>query len=128
MNEAVAQPENTQPAAASPQFATSVKAVYILYLVGLVIGITGLIGVIVAYVSRGDNVSEAENTHYQFQIRSFWIGFLYLVIGAITAPLIIGYFVLLWWLIWLVVRCVKGLSAAGRGEAIKEPTSWGFGG
>ncbi|MXZ09042.1 MAG: hypothetical protein F4Y79_06295, partial [Gemmatimonadetes bacterium] len=47
------------------------KIVYILYLAELVVGITGLIGVIMAYVNRSD-APEWLASHYRFQIRTFW--------------------------------------------------------
>ena len=53
---------------------STAKLVYILYLVGLVFGITGIIGVIVAYVNKGD-APEWMQSHYRFQIRTFWMGF-----------------------------------------------------
>lgn len=56
------------------------KIVYILYLVGVVFGITGLIGVVMAYIYKSD-APEWLSSHYQFQIRTFWIGLLYLVVG-----------------------------------------------
>jgi len=46
--------------------------VYILYLVGLIIQVTHLIGVIVAYIYRNDG-PDWVRTHYRFQIRTFWI-------------------------------------------------------
>ena len=54
--------------------------VYILYFVAYFTGITALIGVIIAHVQ----VASADPllaTHYRFQIRTFWIGILYLVIA-----------------------------------------------
>lgn len=46
------------------------KIVYFLYLAGLVFGITGIIGVVMAYINRND-APEWLETHYQFQIRTF---------------------------------------------------------
>ena len=33
---------------------SNAKLVYILYLVGILIGVTGIVGVIMAYINRGD--------------------------------------------------------------------------
>ena len=105
---------------------SNAKLVYVLYLVGIIIGITGLVGVIMAYVNRGD-ATDWLKTHYQFQIRTFWIGLLYMVLGMALSAVIVGYFILLFWLIWLIVRCVVGLKQLDKGEAVKNPTSWMFG-
>ena len=105
---------------------SNAKLVYILYLVGILIGITGIVGVIMAYVNKGDG-PDWMDSHYQFQIRTFWIGLLYMVLGSLLFVFIIGYLIWLFWLIWLIVRCVKGLKQLDKGEAINNPTSWMFG-
>lgn len=101
------------------------KVVYILYLVGIIFGITGIIGVVMSYVNKG-NAPDWLKTHYQFQIRTFWIGGLYLLLGVLLAMVLIGYLILLFWVIWLIVRCVKGMSALDRKEAHPNPTGWMF--
>ena len=105
---------------------SNAKLVYILYLVGILIGITGLVGVIMAYVNRGD-APDWLKSHYQFQIRTFWIGLLYMVLGSLLLVFIVGYFIWLFWLIWLIVRCVVGLKQLDKNEAVNNPTSWMFG-
>src|SRR5207302_1151059 len=90
------------------------QIVYILYLVGLVVGLTGIIGVIMAYVNRGD-APEWLRTHYRFQIRTFWIGLLYGVISILTLIIIVGFFFALFTFIWWIVRCVKGLKLLSQG-------------
>ncbi len=100
--------------------------VYILYFVAYITGITALIGVIIAHVKVGE-ADPLTRTHYQFQIRTFWIGILYLVIGAVLTVVVIGILVLLWWFIWSLVRNVKGLLALNDNKPIQNPTSWMFG-
>lgn len=63
---------------------TTPKIIYALYLAGIIIPFVGIIGVIMAYVNKDDN-PEWLQSHYQFLIRTFWIGFLYLVIGALLS-------------------------------------------
>src|SRR5262245_64466792 len=85
------------------------KIIYILYLVGLATGITLLIGLIMAYVNK-DGAPDWLQSHYRFQIRTFWIGFLYCVIGGMLSIVLVGFLVLLFWVIWLIVRVVKGFK------------------
>lgn len=101
------------------------KIVYVLYMVGVVFGITGIIGVIMAYVNKTD-APEWLKSHYQFQIRTFWIGALYLFFGTILSMVIIGWFVLLFWVVWLIVRCVKGMKSLDSKVAHPDPTGWFF--
>jgi len=103
----------------------SVKTIYILYLAGLLFGITGIIGVVMAYMNRND-APDWLQTHYQFQIRTFWIGLLFMLIGGLLSVVLIGYFIMLFWVIWLVVRCVKGMKYLDRNEPHPNPKGWMF--
>ena len=103
-----------------------VVTVYILYLAGFVTGITVLVGLIIAYLQQ-DRTDAISRSHFQFQIRTFWIGLLYLFVGALTVHIGIGVLLLLWWAIWTLIRCVKGLLAINAGEPIRDPNSWLFG-
>ena len=100
--------------------------VYILYFASYFTGLTGLIGVIIAHVQVG-TADEMLRTHYQFQIRTFWIGVLYLAIGIVLTFVVVGILVLLWWFIWSLVRSVKGVLALNENKPIANPTSWMFG-
>lgn len=104
------------------------KINYILYLLGLVTGITGIVGVVFAYTKRGDDNPEWLNSHYTYQIRTFWYGFIYLMIAILLAVVVIGNFIALWWLVWLIIRCVKGMDALDKGQEIPNPKAFfGFG-
>jgi len=113
---------NTMPSSSSEGTA---KIVYVLYLVGIVLGITGIVGVVMAYVSKSE-APEWLQSHYQFQIRTFWIGLLYLVIGSILAVVLIGYLVILFWIVWLIIRCVKGINLLDKKQPHPDPTGWMF--
>ncbi len=97
--------------------------VYILYLVGLAVGITTLVGVVIAYVNRAD-APEWVQTHYQFQIRTFWIGMLYGVISVLTMLIIVGWLLALFTVVWLIVRCAKGMKQIANGAAYPNATTW----
>ncbi len=103
----------------------SAKIVYILYMVGLIFGITGVVGVIMAYINKDDAPAWLK-THYQFQIRTFWIGALYLILGGILSIILVGWLVLLFWVVWLIVRSIKGLKALDCEKAVENPTRWLF--
>ena len=101
-------------------------AVYILYFAAYFTGITSIIGVIIAHVQSGSG-DPLLDSHYRFQIRTFWIGLLYIVVGTILSMVIIGIFVLIWWFIWSLVRCIKGVLALNENRPIQDPGSWMFG-
>ncbi len=103
-----------------------VNIVYILYLVSLIFGVTGLIGVVIAYVNRRD-APEWLRSHYDFQISTFWIGLLYILIGVAATLIFIGWLLLLLWVVWLIIRCARGMKHLARGEPCPFPESWLFG-
>lgn len=101
------------------------KIIYILYLAGFVVPFTGVIGVVMAYINRSD-APDWLRAHYQFQIRTFWIGFLYVIIGFFTTFILIGFLILLFYLIWLIVRCVKGMKMLDLKREPENVTGWLF--
>jgi uncharacterized membrane protein len=103
----------------------TVQIVYILYLVAIAVGLTALVGVVMAYVNRTD-APEWLQDHYRYQIRTFWIGLLYSAIGVLTSVIAIGWIVMFVTLIWWIVRCAKGLKQLGRGEPIPNVATWGW--
>jgi uncharacterized membrane protein len=94
-------------------------------MVGVMFGITGIVGVVMAYINK-DDAPEWLKTHYQFQIRTFWIGALFMILGGILSIILIGWFVLLFWVVWLIVRSIKGIKALDSEQAIENPKRWFF--
>jgi uncharacterized membrane protein len=99
------------------------RIIYILYLVGLIVGVTSIVGVIMAYVHRSEAAYWVQS-HYQLQIRTFWIGVVYGLICMVTSFILIGYLLMLAMLVWWIVRCAKGLRLASMGMPYDNPTSW----
>jgi uncharacterized membrane protein len=103
-----------------------VLSVYVLYLVGFATGFTALIGAVIAYL-KSEQSAPVCQSHFKFQVRTFLIGLLYVVLGGVTVHVGIGALILLWWFIWTLIRCVKGLLALNAGQPIRDPNSWLFG-
>jgi uncharacterized membrane protein len=100
------------------------QIVYGLYLAGIfTANLTLFIGVIIAYVYRKDAAPWLQ-THYRYQIRTFWIGMLYSSIAFVLSIIYIG--ALLWPLlvIWLAVRCILGWLAIRKQQPPARPNSW----
>ncbi len=100
--------------------------VYILYLAACLTGITAIIGVIIAYI-KSDTEDPVARSHFQFQIRTFWILLLYVVVGLVLTVVGIGVLILLWALVWSLVRNIKGILALNENRPIADPQSWMFG-
>jgi uncharacterized membrane protein len=102
----------------------NVKLVYVLYLASLAVGITVLIGLVIAYINRGQAAETWADSHYTYQIRTFWIGVLYFLISGLLMVVGIGFLLFLAVAIWAIVRCVRGLQRAAAGEPVADPRSW----
>ena len=101
-------------------------AVYVIYGASYFTGISALIGVIIAYIKIGD-ADPMLRSHYRFQIRTFWIGLLYLAISIPLCMGLIGFPLLVWWFVWSLVRIIKGGLLLTEYKPIVNPTSWLFG-
>ena len=109
----------------STDTSTMAKVVYGLYLISIFTGITSVIGVVIAYIYKGES-SPAVQTHYQFQIRTFWIAILLSFVAALLTIAIIGFFLFPLIVIWVIIRCVKGFQLLDKNQAHPNPTTWMF--
>jgi uncharacterized membrane protein len=101
----------------------NVNLVYYLYLAAVVLGLTAIVGVIMAYMNRTP-AGDWLDSHYRYQIRTFWIGLLYGIVGGALTMVLVGILVLIFALVWWIVRCVKGLKLAGEGKPVPDPGTW----
>jgi uncharacterized membrane protein len=82
--------------------------IYALYASSLIFGITMIIAIIINYVKRDDVKGTWLESHFKWQIKTFWITLLGTIVGGVTALLVIGWFILLVTGIWFIYRIVKG--------------------
>lgn len=95
-----------------------VVAVYLLQALAIpTSGLMAVAGVIINYVKQDEARNSPLEPHVRWQIRTFWIGLLWTVIGIVTTAIIIGWFILLGISIWLIYRIVKGALALNDGKA-----------
>jgi uncharacterized membrane protein len=111
--------EGAEPTAAPARW------VYIFSLAGFIVPFTGLIGLIMAYMNR-DGAPAWLASHYQFQIRTFWIGLLFAAVSILLTAFGIGFLLLFAAAAWFLVRYIKGLSLLNRRQDYPNPTTWLF--
>jgi uncharacterized membrane protein len=100
-------------------------AIWGLYLASFVtVGITALIGLIIAYVKKPELSSTPFGSHMTSAIRTFWISLVGGVIGMILSVIMIGYLLLLLVGLWALFRCVRGLIKAVDNRPIEAPLGW----
>lgn len=91
---------------------TIVLVVYVLQALSYFVGITAIIGVIISYIKRGDAAGTWLASHFRWQIRTFWFGLLWAVIGLLLMWVFVGGVILIACGIWIIYRIVRGALAA----------------
>ena len=84
------------------------QIVYILYALSYFAGITAIVGIIINYVKMEDVAGTWLESHFRWQIRTFWFGLLWAVIGIATVFVLIGFAILFANFCWMIYRIVKG--------------------
>ena len=87
---------------------TLTTVVYALQAAGFLVGITWIVAVVIDYVKRDEAKGTWLESHFSWQIRTFWWGLLWGAIGVITFLIIIGWLILVADAIWIIYRIVKG--------------------
>ena len=83
--------------------------VYILQGLSFFFGLTAIVGVVINYVKREDVAGTVYQSHFDWQIRTFWWGLVWSVLGFILIlALGLGFLVLFAAWVWAVYRVVKG--------------------
>ena len=96
---------------------------YLLYIIGAIVPLLTLIGLILAYLNRGD-APDWHKTHYTYLIHTFWKGLLFSVIALVLMFVGIGFILMIAVLVWFLVRVIKGLLDYNKGQPIGNPTTW----
>ncbi|WP_241967924.1 DUF4870 family protein [Pseudidiomarina marina] len=97
-----------QQLAANKQYT---QIIYILQLVSLVFGITAIIGVVMNYVKLSEVRGTFLESHFRWQIRTFWFILLWTIIGGILSMVGIGLLILLVAAVWYIYRAIKGINS-----------------
>lgn len=82
--------------------------VYLLQLLGLVTVLTAIAGVIVNYVKWDDVRGTWLESHFRWQVRTFWFSLLWGLVGWLLAFIGIGFLILAGVTVWYLYRAVRG--------------------
>lgn len=94
--------------------------VYALYAIGIVLGVTVIVAIIINYVKRDDVAGTLYESHFRWQIRTFWFGLLWSVIGIATSFFLVGIPILIAAGIWYIYRIVKGWLDLNSGKPMYQ--------
>ncbi|WP_196259463.1 DUF4870 family protein [Pelagibacterium limicola] len=98
--------------------------IWALYLGSFVTGISGLVGLILAYLKRDELAGTAFESHAVSAIRTFWIGLVAALVGLVLTIVLIGPLVMLAVAAWFLFRSVRGLVLAIDSKPIADPQGW----
>ena len=96
---------------------TITMVVYVLQATSFLMGITFIAAVVVNYVKKSDVRGTWLESHFRWQIRTFWFGLLWIIVGFVFSFVVVGYLILVANAVWVIYRIVKGwLRLADRME------------
>jgi len=84
--------------------------IYALYALGLFMGLTAIAAIVMNYVKKNDMKETLYESHFRWQIRTFWFALLW---SLLSYPFILlfglGYVFLFFVFVWYIYRIVKGV-------------------
>lgn len=86
--------------------------------------ITMIVGLIIAYVKRGELAGTPFESHMTSAIRTFWISLIGGIIGVVLSIVGIGVIILVALAVWQIFRVIRGMVRAVDGRPIDDPQGW----
>lgn len=87
---------------------TLTAIIYGLYAASFLIGLTAVVAIVVNYVKKDDVAGTFLESHFRWQIRTFWFGLLWGILGGIALLALVGGIILAADAVWIIYRIVKG--------------------
>ncbi len=91
-----------------PALITLTKVIYLLQALGYLTGLSYVIALILDYVKIDEVRGTWLESHFRWQIRTFWFSLLWYVLGVLTYVIGIGAIILLVVTFWVIYRILKG--------------------
>ena len=132
-------PQGPAGAEPLPSVVTVAHIVYALHTFAIVVGIAGsatvigsfigsvpsIVAVILNYVKRSDVRGTWLESHFRWQIRTFWFGLLWVSLCVLFVIFTLGIGILIVWLpiavvtIWFIYRIARGWAALNSNQPMK---------
>ena len=92
--------------------------IYALYAASLLVGVTSLVAIIMNYIKRDDVRGTYLESHFAWQIKTFWVTLIVGIIGAATSVILVGIPILIALFVWYIYRIAKGWLALNDGKPV----------
>lgn len=87
---------------------TLTLVIYALYALSLFSGVTAIVAIILNTIKLDEAKGTWLESHFRWQIRTFWWGLLWFVVGAATWIILIGWLVWGVAFVWIIYRIAYG--------------------
>ena len=84
-----------------------------------VFGVPSIVAIILNYVKRAESRGSFLESHFRWQIRTFWFGLLWTAIGLALLVVLVGILILTATAIWVLYRAIKGWIALSEGRPLE---------
>ena len=81
---------------------------YVLQAAFFVSGISAIVAIVLAYIKRDDARGTWLESHFRWQIRTFWFALLWGALGGLLMIVLVGWVVLCADMVWIIYRIAKG--------------------
>jgi uncharacterized membrane protein len=92
--------------------------VYLLQALSFIIPITFLAALIVNYVKRSEVRGTIYESHFRWQIRTFWYTAIWFFVGYLSLIVLVGYLILLGGTLWVIYRIARGWFRLSENQSI----------
>jgi len=96
----------------------------LLYLGSFITGLSGFIGIVLAFVWKDEVAGTWEESHLQYHIMTFIIGFVASIVAALLMIVLIGFLLFPVIALWVIARSVVALLKAQKQEPMPDPKTF----
>lgn len=99
--------------------------IYILFILNAIIPFLGIVGFVMANSARNSAPPNLQS-HYDNQIKIFWVSVAGYIASIVLAAFVIGFLVFPLVFIWKLTRTITGMNLLGRGAPVQNLKSLNF--
>lgn len=96
------------------------QVTYLVWVISFFTAVPIFIAAILDYIKKDDARGTWLESHYRWQIRTFWFAILWYIVGGITIPILIGFGILALTHLWMLYRSVKGWLRLNEGRPMYD--------
>src|SRR4051812_39295828 len=81
-------------------------------------GLGWIVAIVINYVKKEEAAGTPYESHFRWQMRTFWFGLLWGIVGGLLVIVFVGFAILFANTIWIIYRIVKGWLYLNDGKPI----------